>query len=97
MQKPFVSDDQIESALLAIIQQRGPKASACPSEVARQLDPQAWRRLMPQIRTVAAQLAQQGRLEVAQRGKAVSLQPPWHGPIRIRLPSTDHGSRSGPT
>ena len=86
LQKPFVSDDQIDSVLLAIIRQRGPLASACPSEVARQLDLQDWRTLMLRVREAAARLAQQGRLEIAQGGKAVSPQLPWRGPIRIRLP-----------
>ena len=85
----------IESALLRIIHQRGPLASACPSEVARQLDPHDWRALMPRVREAAARLAQQGRLEIAQGGKAVLPQLPWRGPIRIRLPSTDPDPNSG--
>ena len=80
-------DVQIEAALLAIIHQRGPLASACPSEVARQLAPQDWRALMPRVRAVASALAQAGLLEIAQGGKAVSPQGPWRGPIRVRLPA----------
>ena len=80
-----LTDAKIEAALLAIIHQRGSLSSACPSEVARQLSPKAWRALMPRVREVAALLAQQGLLEIAQRGKVVSPHGPWHGPIRVRL------------
>ena len=82
-----LTDANIKEALLAIIHQRGPLANACPSEVARRLSPDAWRALMPQVRAVAAQLAQTGLLEIAQGGNAVSPQGPWRGPIRFRRPS----------
>jgi hypothetical protein len=82
-----LTDAEIEAALLAIVHQRGPLSSACPSEVARQLLPNGWRGLMPRVRDVAASLALRGLLEIAQGGKAVSPQGPWRGPIRVRLPS----------
>ena len=91
---PLLTDAEIAAALLAIIHQRGPLSSACPSEVARQLSPNAWRALMPRVREVAAHLAQQGRLEIAQGGKAISPKPPWRGPIRIRLASSTPDSGS---
>ena len=83
----LLTDSQIAAALLAIVHQRGSTATACPSEVARQMAPQDWRALMPQVRSVASSLAQAGLLEIAQRGKAVSPQGPWRGPIRVRLPA----------
>ena len=89
-----LTDVKIEAALLALIRQRGPLSSACPSEVARQLSPNDWRALMPRVRDVAALLAQRGLLEIAQGGKAVSPQGPWHGPIRVRLPPSNVDSGS---
>ena len=83
---PRLTDANIEVALLAIIRQRGVTASACPSEVARQMVPQDWRALILRVRSDASSLAQVGLLEVAQRGQAVSPQGPWRGPIRVRLP-----------
>ena len=79
-------DNHIEEALMKLVQQRGMHASACPSEVARALAPQDWRALMPQVRSVASRLAQQGKIEIAQGGKAVPATGPWTGPIRLRLP-----------
>ena len=80
------TDAQIEAALLALVHQRGPLSSACPSEVARLLSSNAWRALMPRVREVAGLLAQAGLLDVSQRGQSVSPHGPWQGPIRVRLP-----------
>ena len=82
---PLPPDEQIEQALLAIAQRRGWGASACPSEVARQLRPKGWRDLMPSIRRVAAGLAQRGELDITQRGLPVAPTEPFKGPIRFRL------------
>ena len=84
-----LTDAKIEGTLLAFIEQRGPLSSACPSEVARQLSPNAWRALMPRVREVAGALAQAGSLEITQGGIAVLPQGPWRGPIRIRLPTSN--------
>jgi hypothetical protein len=82
---------QIEAALLAIIAQRGPTSSACPSEVARALSPSDWRALMPHVRQAAGQLALRGLLDISQGGESVPATTlpcgPWKGPIRVRLPS----------
>ena len=68
------------------MQRRGLQASACPSDVARALEPDNWRPLMNRVRDVASQLAQQGRVDITQRGEVVPPIGPWKGPIRIRLP-----------
>ena len=74
---------------MKLVQQRGLHATACPSEVARALAPQDWRALMTQVRDAASRLAQQGKIEIAQGGKATSSTGPWTGPIRLRLPRKD--------
>jgi hypothetical protein len=83
-------DLQIEAALLALITKRGQQASACPSEIARQLSPDDWRALMPRVRQVAGQLALRDLLDISQCGSSVSTAAlpdgPWKGPIRVRLP-----------
>ena len=81
---PPPSDQQIETALLAVVAARGQAASACPSEVARKLQPNEWRELMPSIRRVAAELAQRGSLEITQAGLVVVPTEPFKGPIRVR-------------
>ena len=87
------TDPHIEAALLALIDQRGHHASACPSEVARALSPDDWRALMPRVRQVAGQLALRGLLDISQGGQSVSPSTlpngPWKGPLRVRLPSEE--------
>lgn len=83
--EPLATDQQIEAALLEIVTRRGSNSSACPSEVARQLQTDAWRTLMPRVREVAAQLARAGKINVTQRGVVLSLEHIWKGAIRLRL------------
>jgi hypothetical protein len=73
----------IERAMLKLLEARHPK-TACPSEVAKQLDPDNWRELMPLVREVALSLQRRGRIDVTQRGRPVDLLA-LQGPIRLRL------------
>lgn len=77
--------DEIAATTLRLLAARPATASICPSEVARALAPSpAWRRLMPAVREVARALARQGRLQVTQRGQALSPEGEWRGAIRLR-------------
>jgi hypothetical protein len=82
------SDAEIRTAVLAVLHERARTASACPSDVARRLSAEAWRRFMPQVREAASRLAIDGQVEITQRGIVVAPEGPWKGPIRIRLPRT---------
>jgi len=66
----------------AVLATRG-AATACPSEVARRLDPAAWRDRMDEVRAAAAALAAAGELEVTQRGVVVDIGSA-RGPVRLR-------------
>jgi hypothetical protein len=70
--------------LLELVAERSP-LTACPSEVARALNPEDWRPLMPKVREVAARLQQQGLLEVTQKGQVVDAVAA-RGPIRLKAP-----------
>lgn len=91
--------DQIRSALLQLLEQRGPDKTACPSAVARKVasevrdrgrsednEDEAWRKLMPQVQAVARELAEEGRIEVTQGGQRVHIDEA-SGPVRLGLPS----------
>lgn len=77
-----LSPKQLEKALLALLTERG-TATACPSEVARALDPENWRALMEPVRCAAGRLQERGKVDVYQRGRPVALADA-HGPIRLR-------------
>ncbi|MDB9525184.1 DUF3253 domain-containing protein [Oscillatoria sp. CS-180] len=82
-----ISPQSIQDCLLALVRDRGPDKTICPSEVARALADTNWRQWMPQVRDVGTQLARAGKIAVTQKGKVVD---PEHakGPIRYRLIQT---------
>lgn len=75
----------IESAVFDLLAERDACKTICPSEVARALDPEGWRRLMPQVRATAVGLARAGRIEITRHGKAVDPEA-FKGVYRLRLP-----------
>ncbi|PPU05113.1 DUF3253 domain-containing protein [Xanthomonas arboricola] len=80
-----IDDTQIVATIRALLARRLPEQSICPSEVARALgdDEARWRALMPQIRTVAADLAGEDVVQITQRGQVVDLST-VRGPVRLR-------------
>ncbi len=85
MTQPSVhSAHDIETAILALTEARGPDASICPSEVARALAPEAWRPLLGAVRRQAAGLAAAGRIDILRKGKRVDPGE-LRGVIRLRV------------
>ncbi len=78
--------DPIEAAIFNKLADRDPGKSICPSEVARELQPEQWQRMMPKVRGVALGLMRQGRLTITKKGKAVDPNA-LKGVIRLRLPT----------
>lgn len=69
-----------------LLAKREATSSICPSEVARALsaDETTWRALMPNVRQVAADMQDAGRLRIT-RGEAVVERATLDdGPIRLR-------------
>ena len=77
----------IEAAVFDLLGRREPGRSICPSEAARAVDPEGWRRLMPQVRATAVGLARAGRLEITRKGR-VADPDALKGVYRLRLPGT---------
>lgn len=50
-------DTRMEEALVRLLASRAASASVCPSEVARAVEPDAWRRLMERAREAGRRLA----------------------------------------
>jgi hypothetical protein len=80
-----VAPEAIAAAILEAVSVRGAGKSLCPSEVARGLDRDNWRTLMPAVRAAALRLAQEGRIQITQRGRAV-VATSLRGAVRLRLP-----------
>lgn len=81
----MIQDDQIRDELLRQVEARGSDKSICPSEVARALAPE-WQGLMSRIRTVAAVLSREQRIDILRKGKPVEPEA-MKGVIRLRLKS----------
>ncbi|OWK71371.1 DUF3253 domain-containing protein [Pedobacter sp. AJM] len=74
----------ISATILLMAEQRGPEKSTCPSEIARRLYPDDWRKHMKNIREVAIGLHQQGKIMITQKGMPVDIDH-IKGPIRIKI------------
>ena len=78
-----LTDEQVREVISDLLAARQPSATICPSEAARALAPDAWRLLMPQVRTVAIAMATEGVLDIRQSGRTVAPDVPLRGPIRL--------------
>ena len=85
-----MTDVDVEAQIFALLAQRKPHTTICPSEVARALVPEGgdWRHYMRQVRQVAQVLAHQQRLRVTRGGVLVDATA-HGGPIRLGLPVDD--------
>ena len=77
------SAETLRAAILELLAARKPGATICPSEAARLAFPERWRECMEGVRDVARALAEEGMIEIRQRGKVVSPHGPLRGPIRL--------------
>jgi hypothetical protein len=75
-------DERIAAAIRALTRKRA-ESSICPSDVARTIGGETWRSRMPDVRRVAAALADGGEVLVTQKGETVRIDEA-RGPVRIR-------------
>ena len=59
--------------------------SVSPEEVAKAAEPEAWRRILPHVRTTAIGLARQEKLVITRHGKPADPNA-FKGVYRLRLP-----------
>lgn len=86
-----MSEHTIESAILALVEQRGAGKSICPSEAARAVWPEDWQGRMRQVRTVAIGMARKGEIVILRKGKPVDPDD-FKGVYRLSLPDTPPGA-----
>lgn len=82
---PAPSAARVRARIRALVDAR-PAGSVCPSEVARALEPGAWRPLLPRVRAVADAMAARGEIVVTQGGAPVDLATA-RGPVRLARPA----------
>jgi hypothetical protein len=88
---PAADPARIEDEMLRLVAARGPEKTICPSEVARALagdHPDHWGPLMQPVRRVAVRLAQEGRVTITRKGRAVDPAD-FRGVYRLSLPRSE--------
>lgn len=80
--------DPIETAILNKIAGLEPGKSIEPAEVAKELQPEQWQRMLPKVRALALSLMRQGKLTITKKGKPVDPNA-MKGVIRLRLPTPE--------
>ena len=78
----------IEAAIFEALAAAGEGKSVAPEAIARAVDAENWRRVLPQVRATAVGLARQGRVVLLRHGKATdpdTLKGVW------RLRAADDG------
>lgn len=73
----------VEETIFELLDAKGAGKSVGPEEVAKAVDPEGWRRVLPQVRSTAVGLARQGRLEITRKGKATDPDT-FKGVYRLR-------------
>ncbi len=80
--------ENVETAIFDLLNAKvAPGKSVSPEEVARAVDPEAWRRLLGQVRAIARGLARQGKVIILRHNKPADPGD-FKGVYRIRLPMT---------
>lgn len=75
-------EERLRAAVLDLLRRRAPTSTICPSDAARAVGGDGWRRAMRLAREVAAVLADEGVVEVRQKGVRVDVRTA-RGPVRI--------------
>lgn len=73
-------------AIEALLDQRQPSTSICPSEVARAVSPRGWRAHLEEVRELGRHLARRRELVITQRGRTCGPDLRVRGPVRYRRP-----------
>jgi hypothetical protein len=75
----------VETAIFDLLAKQPPGKSISPEDVARLVEPDAWRRLLGHVRATAIGLARQGRLVILRHNKPADPDD-FRGVWRMRLP-----------
>jgi len=76
--------EKIATTILSTAIHRGTEKSTCPSEIARMLFPDDWRKYMKDILEVAIDLHNKGSIAITQKGMPVDVRN-IRGPVRIKI------------
>lgn len=84
-----VSEEELETVMLSLLNERGPGKSISPAEVASTAggkQPDEWGPLMQPVRKAAVRLMKEGRIVIVRKGKPVDPDD-FRGTYRLALPA----------
>lgn len=76
---------KIEDMLLSLLADLPPGKTLDPAAVAKAVDPENWRRVLPQVRSAAVGLARQGQVVITRHNKPADPDA-FKGVWRVRAP-----------
>jgi len=79
----------VEDAILETLAGVPEGKSIAPDEVAKAIDLERWRRILPRVKAAAVGLARLGRIDVLRHNKAVDPSQPIKGVYRLRTRSLE--------
>jgi hypothetical protein len=80
--------EDLESAMLALLEERGPGGTIGPADVAQAIggnQPDGWGPLMQPVRKVAVRLMKEGRIVILRKGRPVDPDD-FRGTYRLAMP-----------
>jgi len=78
----MVFAEDIRKTILRLADERGPKKTFGPSDVARAVDEHNWKMLLDQVRLVAVTLIREGKIIATKSGRVVDASS--KGPLRLK-------------
>lgn len=76
----------VEDAVLDAVAAAPAGKSIAPDQVAKAIDLERWRRVLPQVKAAAVGLARAGKLVILRHNKPVDPLEPIKGVYRLRAP-----------
>lgn len=80
----------VREAILSLVEARGPGKTICPTEAAREVSEEKWRRALQDVRAEAVRLAKAGDIAIYRKGKPVDPDS-FKGVYRLGLPGKGGG------
>ncbi len=75
----------VRDAILGLVGERGPGKTICPTEAAKAVTADHWRKLLPDVRAEAVRLARAGEIAIYRKGRPVDPEN-FKGVYRLGLP-----------
>ena len=81
-----VPANPVRTAILSLVEVRGPGKTICPTDAAKEVSEAQWRKVLVDVRAEAVRLAKSGEISIYRKGKPVPDPDTFKGVYRLGLP-----------